>query len=76
MEKNKRIYVLTANRQHFVVWCKENGYSPRDRNIVYVSGPEILLGVDKENAQFFMYHAYKHPQYFRILQEVKIIETR
>lgn len=40
-----RTVVLAANLQAFHAWCREQGRSPRDRTLLYASGPHALDGL-------------------------------
>lgn len=37
--------VLARNLQDFHAWCREQGRSPRDRTLLYASGPHALRGL-------------------------------
>ena len=40
-----RIVVLARNLAEFHAWCRQTGTSPRDRTVVYASGPHALRGL-------------------------------
>lgn len=40
-----RTLVLARNLQAFHAWCREQGHSPRDRSLLYASGPHVLRGL-------------------------------
>lgn len=40
-----RTVVLAKNLQAFHAWCLQTGRSPRDRTILYASGPSALRGL-------------------------------
>lgn len=40
-----RTVVLARNLQAFHAWCRDNHRSPRDRTLLYVSGPHALRGL-------------------------------
>ena len=40
-----RTVVLAQNLQAFHAWCLKTGHSPRDRAILYASGPSALRGL-------------------------------
>lgn len=41
-----RTVVLARNLREFHAWCRETGTSPRDRSVLYASGPHALRGLD------------------------------
>lgn len=41
-----RTVVLAANLQEFHAWCRQTGTSPRDRSVLYASGPHALRGLE------------------------------
>jgi hypothetical protein len=41
-----RTVVLAANLQEFHAWCRETSTSPRDRSVLYASGPHVLRGLE------------------------------
>ena len=40
--------VLARSLQDFHAWCRENHRSPRDRTLLYASGPHALRGLDAD----------------------------
>ena len=40
-----RTVVLARNLAEFHAWCRQTGTSPRDRTVVYASGPRTLRGL-------------------------------
>ena len=40
-----RTVVLAQNLQEFHAWCRKTGTSPRDRTVLYASGPHVLRGL-------------------------------
>lgn len=40
-----RTVVLARNLAEFHAWCRQTGTSPRDRSVLYVSGPHALRGL-------------------------------
>ena len=40
-----RTVVLARNLAEFHAWCRESGTSPRDRTVLYASGPQALRGL-------------------------------
>ncbi|MFF9003677.1 hypothetical protein ACF1GW_38930 [Streptomyces achromogenes] len=40
-----RTVVLARNLAEFHSWCRETSTSPRDRTVLYVSGPHVLRGL-------------------------------
>ena len=40
-----RTVVLAKNLQAFHAWCLATGHSPRDRTVLYASGPSALRGL-------------------------------
>lgn len=40
-----RTLVLARTLQDFHAWCREQGRSPRDRSLLYASGPHVLRGL-------------------------------
>lgn len=46
MDRNPpRTIVLARSLQEFHAWCRQAGRSPRDRSLLYASGPHALLGL-------------------------------
>lgn len=43
-----RTVVLARNLQEFHAWCRSQGRSPRDRSLLYASGPHALHGLDAD----------------------------
>ena len=43
-----RTVVLARNLQEFHAWCRTHGRSPRDRTLLYASGPAALRGLAPE----------------------------
>jgi hypothetical protein len=41
-----RTVVLAANLREFHAWCRETSTSPRDRSVLYASGPHALRGLE------------------------------
>lgn len=41
-----RTVVLARNLREFHTWCRETGTSPRDRTVLYASGPHVLQGLE------------------------------
>lgn len=51
MNKDFRVIIAGSYRE-FVFWCDQNGMSPKDhRNIMYVSEPEQLCGLQFKREQ-------------------------
>ena len=42
-----RTLVLARNLQAFHAWCAATGTSPRDRTVLYASGPHALRGLER-----------------------------
>ncbi|WP_069765963.1 hypothetical protein [Streptomyces sp. LUP47B] len=40
-----RTLVLARTLQDFHAWCRAQGRSPRDRTLLYASGPHVLRGL-------------------------------
>ncbi|MGV9278044.1 hypothetical protein [Streptomyces griseosporeus] len=40
-----RTVVLAQNLREFHAWCRQTGTSPRDRTVLYASGPHALRGL-------------------------------
>jgi hypothetical protein len=40
-----RTLVLARNLQEFHAWCRQTRTSPRDRGVLYASGPHVLYGL-------------------------------
>lgn len=40
-----RTVVLARNLKAFHAWCASTGTSPRDRSVLYASGPHVLRGL-------------------------------
>jgi hypothetical protein len=40
-----RTLVLARTLRDFHAWCREQGRSPRDRTLLYVTGPHVLRGL-------------------------------
>jgi hypothetical protein len=48
-----RIVVLARSLAEFHAWCRQTGTSPRDRTVLYASGPQALHSLDQvEIARF------------------------
>ncbi|WP_086559404.1 hypothetical protein [Streptomyces africanus] len=43
-----RTVVLAQNLREFHAWCRETATSPRDRTVLYASGPHALRGLAHE----------------------------
>lgn len=39
-------YVVALSHTHFVNWCRDQGVSPIDRNVVYIDRADRLRGID------------------------------
>lgn len=47
MDRNPpRTIVLARSLQEFHAWCLQAGRSPRDRSLLYASGPHALRGLN------------------------------
>ena len=67
-------YVLAFSENQFRNWCSSNGVSPVDKSVIYISGPETLMGVHLESKDQVIYYGsyHLHPQAFEIYQRLKI----
>jgi len=54
-----RTVVLAQTLRDFHAWCRETGTSPRDRTVLYVSGPHVLRSVNLEAACIVRYGAWR-----------------
>lgn len=71
-----RTYIVAANARHADYWKHIHGISRNDPNYVYVSNPERLYGLSPQNSRFIFYEtAHEHPQYYRIEEQIRIIES-
>lgn len=41
----RTLIVLARSLQDFHAWCRVQGRSPRDRSVLYASGPHVLTGL-------------------------------
>lgn len=70
-----RLVVLARNARDFEAWCRENGLSSRNRNVIYASRADKLRGLIDAKV-IYCPRWSEHPDADRISECARIIEQR
>lgn len=77
MLPERKKYVLAANHQHFLFWCRQNNIDHRSSNVRFVSNVSQIAGLEPDYAEFIYYETWRqHPQSAELEMYIKMIESK